>query len=361
MITMESLRIWNVRRQFAAIRPGFYRDLGAALKSNASLRDLIGRYATANAGALSEMMMLWKNAYARTPDSLARATRPFVVATDSVVINAAEQSNQPGDLYQTYARNLLLRAKMLKVVKTPLILPFISLLALIGAYGFFKFSVFDKLAKDIKPEFWASSTKLAYNTVSFVWSWQGGVTLGVLFAAMIWTGWSFANFTHPIRQKLDRRGVWKVFAQMEMLSALSVLAALIKAGRSDVESISLIQSNSSPWMRSVLNRVKTYTNQKGTPVLSSLIKADVPISPVLAARIEVLASQALPKDMPDLVITACEDEAESLCDRMDGLSKGMVGLTTMFLAVAIGIVMLGIFGMQESARNMTAAHSQHRH
>lgn len=360
MISLEALRIWNIKRGFSSLRPAFYRDLGSALEAQTSLRELIGRLARANAGPLSQMMGLWKQALTRNPESLARATRELVVPTDTVVMRAAEASNAPGQLYLTYANNLMLRDRMIKTIKTPLITPLFSVVALIAAYGFFKFKVYDKLGKDIKQEYWTSSTKFAYQAVSFVWSVDGLITLGLITAGIVWIGWSMNNFAHPIRRKLDRFGFYGIFAQMEMLSVLSVMAALIRAGRSDVESVALIQSNSSPWMRSVLQRVKTYTNQKGTPVLSSLVAADIPISPVLAARIESLSSETKPSEMPDLIITACSDEAIALCDRMTAFSEVINAVVKMVLMVAIGIVMAGIFGLQDSAREMGAAMQNHQ-
>lgn len=355
MSWLQSARISWTRFRFNAVRPSFYREFGAALNSGSPSSELIAQYATLNVGALSSMMQLWVEGLRPHPDSLARATKPYVSPGDSIVITAAENKGgrQQGELFATYSKNLEQRREMLFTVFNPLIIPMIAALALVGVMALFRFKIFENSAKRIPLKFWPTQSTSVYDTLDFIFSIYGVSVLLALVACIITVVLAIPVLTGVLRDFLDRRVFpFTIYAQMEMLLAINVIAALIKAGEPDVQALSMVSGNASPWMAWQLEKVRAAT-RGGRTVLESLHL--LPIAPMLSARLYMVSKHSTPDMMPELVMTACNDEAVELVRRMQGTAKLVSGLTVLTLVAVVGMLAMGVLGLNEATQNMTDA------
>lgn len=352
---LEALRRWNVRRRFNAVRATFYREFAAALDSGAPVAGLIAKYASLNIGPVSAMMRLWDEGLRSKPDSLARATRGLVDSGDTIVIAAADnaktnEKSSPGDLYRAYAYNLKLRDDMARAIFVPLIIPLLALVVIIGVMALFKFRLYPDMIKSVPLKYWPGYGLMPYEMVNTVFSLEGVAGMGFLLALVGALKIAMPRLTGALRDAMDRRIFpFTVIAQMELLSAINVLAALVQAGEPDVRSLNLISSNGSPWLGYQLEKVRARTRM-GRTVLESL--DDLPISPMLSARLFMLSKHARKEEMPRLVMDACTHEANMLHERMETTSKIITALAVIIIVVIVGVLALGNIGLTEATETM---------
>lgn len=350
----EAIIQWNTRRKFNGAKANFFLNLAAALRAGAAMKSLVRQYAAIGAGPISEMMKLWIQGMRREPDSIGRATAPYVDSGDSIVITAAEQSENSADLYEVYAKNLRARSEMISSIRTPLIIPMVAFMVLAGIGYFFKIRVYSQMEHSVELKYWPDYAVFAFNVVQNAYAWPGAcfaLFIVVLVGAMIW---AMPNYTGRFRDVLDRRIFpFTIIAQMQLLSTFCVLAALMKAGQSDVKALQTIIAHSSPWLGWQMNKIRAFMRSQGRPALYGL--QTLPMDPMLTAGLTVLADTAKLEDLPGLIIDASLHEAHMLTDRMKSTAELVKGITTIFLVIGVGILMLGILGLNDATAAKIAA------
>lgn len=344
---LEMLSRWNNKRAFNAVRSDFYLNLAATLSSKAPIKDLIRQYAiTAGSSPVGTMMRQWLAGMRLHPASLGEATRPYVDSSDTVVITAAERSKDPALLFKVYALNLRMRNDMASAIKKPLIIPSVAF-ALLGGIGwFFKNNVYAQMEMSVQLKFWPDYAMFAYNLVHAIYGTAGQISLGLLIGLITWILWAIPNYTGRFRNFLDTRVFpFTVIAQMHLMSTFCVLASLMAAGESDVRALQIIMGNSSKWLEWQMQKLKRRTSA-GQTALSSL--AVLPVNDLFSANLSVLSKHAEPGDLPSLIVDASMHEARMLKERMDAKAQMVTAITTIILVAGVGILMLGILGLNDA-------------
>ena len=348
----DAWQVWSARRAFNKQRPAFYRDLGASLAAGAPLNGLISEYAKHNVPDIGPMMTLWGEGLLAHPGSLARATSGLVSESDTVIISAAEMNpSGAGKLYQMYAANLAQRKSMVRAVTLPLIMPGVTFLVLIAILFFFKNVIYADMIKGVPLKYWPSYGQFAYSVLEFSTGFGGACVLAAVLGLATWVGWSLPNYTGPGRDWLDRKvPPYTLFAQMDLISSVTAICSMIQANIADTVALNKVASNGSAWMTYQMDKIRAHT-ARGRPVLTSL--RDLPLPKMLAARIVVLAGEEKLADaLPELVIKSCQDETESMVERMQVTAKFVTMLSVLVLVSFVGVLMLGNVGFSEASQAM---------
>lgn len=355
---VESFKIWNVRRNFNGARYSFYKELAAAMRSGGSLLPLIKEYSVANEKTIAPMMKNWLIGFEKNPDSLGAATKPYVDVGDSAVLSAVDKSGAEGyDLLSTYAVNLRQRKKMMSAFTSPLFIPAIALVILAIITYVFGTRVFPPMLAKIPLARWPSSSHIGVQFTEFFISYSGVAVLCAVVAGCGWIVWSLNNYTGRGRDFLDRRVFpYTVFGQMDLLSVLAVLAALVKSGRQDVDALEIVMANSSKWVGYQLEKIKQFT-KSGETVFGSL--DTLPIAPLMAARIRVVAkntrvttqdrSSTDGDSLPSLIISACFDEGDNMTEKMTVKGQFVTVCVTFIIAAFLVMFLSSIYGFSQAA------------
>ena len=181
--------------------------------------------------------------------NLSSGTKGLVPAIDQLLITAGERGDFP-DVLRSAAD---LNEKMYKVkglIRKALSYPLFIICLVIVSICWFGASLFPTMEGFLPVEEWPPISQVMYSFSSFMLYFWPMVILAIGgIAGVVW--WSFANFTGPIRLKLDKMPPWSLYRLSQGGAWIMSITSMVGAGIMNTEAIQNVynESKGNPWLR----------------------------------------------------------------------------------------------------------------
>jgi len=341
----------RLKRMFYGRRISFYEDMAEALADQESIKDYIEKQITRRKHVdpkMSRLMAHWKRNLDFVSPVLSDAMRDTVPSTDLMVLRAAETSGDMAAGMRYLAVVVDKMAKMRSAVLGAIAGPAFVMVLLIGILIGYSYGMVPLLSSVIPPEKWNILGKILFHVSKFVTGY--GVLLLIAIVAIIGLfNWSLANWSSPLRRKMDNYFPYSVYRDYNASIFLALLSMMMNSHLSVADSINLMRASSSPWMRWYLSKILENITNHGKEADS----INVGILPrELAYRVSDLGER---QSFSDSINKVGMDAMEKMTKKMGVMAGIMNKMGILVVGLCLGIIIAGTMLTAMEAHN--AIHS----
>lgn len=263
------------KKYFKKNRAEIYEDWDAAMKAGDSFSDVLklakNRAAKNNNHSIemlnSELLKRLSNPL--TQGKLTLVLKGFAPLGDLMILEGFGRSGKPEEGLLECAATIRRQESLTSYVKDAMIKPIASLSVTFGVIYYFGKSVLPPFEKMMPSENldgvaragYAFATGFAQNIFIFL------ILLGLIVAFFMWAP---ENWTGKVREAFDKAPPFGVYREFQSAILLGVIATMASSGLSLDESLKMLSSNSSKWMRGYLNKM---SRRLGSPKIPTEAQA----------------------------------------------------------------------------------------
>lgn len=282
---------------------------------------------------------------------LAEALAPWVPKTEQMVIMAGEQSGRLEGTLLSLTDVVLATRKIKNVIMNGLAYP-IAVFSLTLVYIYlFGTRVIPQFARISNPEKWQGVSKSLYLMSQFVQTWMPLViaaVVSIIVAILV----SMPRWRGDLRVVADRFPPYSVYRLMTGSGFLMAFSALQFAGVTVEKSLAKLADMSQPWLRERLDGALLGV-KSGLNCGEALRNAGYgfPSKEV----VDDLCVYAEYKGFAEALKVLADEWMEEGVERISIQMKILNGMSIVFLAIVIGWLVAGFFGIQQEIAAMTRA------
>lgn len=193
----------------------------------------------------------------RSGQPLAAAFHRFVPVTERLLIEAGERSGRLPEALEHAVTIIDASAKLRNTVIKALVMPILTLLAIIVSFYVMGAYVMPKITAQFDPKAWTGAAKGVYEMSNLVTSPWGLVPVVFFILAAVTVGLSIKRWTGNGRAFADRIPPWSLYRLMVGGGWLISLSALIHSGMILTQALHSMRSASvnNPWLADRLGRI----------------------------------------------------------------------------------------------------------
>jgi type II secretory pathway component PulF len=282
---------------------------------------------------------------------LAEAMEAWVPRDEQMIIMAGEQSGRLEQALDAVAHVVLSSRKIRRAVVGGLAYP-VAILALVNVYIFlFGTRVIPQFAAIVAPSHWHGSARSLYLMSVFVREWMPLVValvlavIAALFASMPrWRG--------ELRVYADRWPPYSVYRLMSGASFLIAFSALQEAGVTVEKSLIRLSVHAGPWLRERLEGAILGV-KSGLNCGEALRNAGYAFPS--KEIVDDLCIYADYRGFSEALKTIADEWIEEGVERITAQMRALNSITIALLALVIGWLVTGFFGIQQEIAAMTRA------
>ncbi len=258
--------IWFAKKTFGTKqRIRLYRKLSALEKNGVKLNDAIRELKQrADKRSKTEAMAIVLHHVLtglENGKTLADTLSPFIPVTETMVIQAGEDSGALGKSLSHCVEIIYAAQGMVAAVVQAITYPLILIIMLFCLIFFVGGFAIPKLAMLVDPETWAGSARMLY----FIYKITQGTMIYVLIFAVIagiaFVTWTFPRWTGRLRVYFDLIPPWSIYRLVTGSGWLLSFSALINAGVGVLDAVQQINAtvaNQNKWLS---ERMEAYAFQ----------------------------------------------------------------------------------------------------
>ena len=192
--------------------------------------------------------------------SFAASIRPWVSAFEAEIIAAGERSGNLGDAFTDALSAIRVRKTLIGTVVGKALYPFVLLLLFCGLLYVVSTKLVPSLATIAPPDDWTGSAGIMYAAAQYATNF--GLATAVVFVLLIVAIIaSFSRLTGTVRYYLDRYPPWSVYRRIVGALMLKNVAVLIRSGVTMHDALTLLATDTTPYLRERLNAALVATTQ----------------------------------------------------------------------------------------------------
>lgn len=278
------------------------------------------------------ILQCWKKAMENNGSIIKEVSR-WVPESEVVMFKTAEESGEWVRCLESLIFQLEKQDEIVKVIRSEMFYPVFLTAFLIGILaGFGGFGV-PMLIEMLPLSSWPEFSRPLYLISTFVYGNAHWVAIGIaIFLVVIFRLQS--KYVGRYRKYLDLVPPFNIYKAMQGASFLISLAALLRSGIPIIESVSIINKNSSPWLKVRIRDIKKAFD-KGESGASALISAGKDSMFTRDVRVQVKAYSKLAqmdKAMNKIGVVAINITVQNV-----KMIVGLIKLSMVFM-VAMSIV-----------------------
>ncbi|NTZ88238.1 type II secretion system protein F [Burkholderia metallica] len=283
--------------------------------------------------------------------SLAEGMDGWVPQAEQMIVLAGEQSGRLEAALRSVTGIVTSGRRIRNAIAQGLAYP-VALLAMMLAYLYlFGAKLVPQFAAIEDPERWHGSARLLYGLSVFVQAWlpECLIVLVVLVALLVW---SMPRWSGRLRSRFDNYAPWSLYRLMVGSSFLTAFASMQAAGFTVEKSLAQLADHAKPWLREriddTLFGVKSGLNVGEAMRMSGHRFPSQEI-------VDDLCVYAQYKGFAESLKTLADEWIETGVERVSAQMRVLNGVAIVAMAIMLGMLIVGFFGIQEELAAMSRA------